>query len=53
MSEVIKRNGGVTMNKDKVIAAQNKYIDELKARIKRLRAKIAADREYQMKQVFH
>lgn len=41
------------MDKDEIIAAKNKYIDELRAENEKLRAKIAADREYQLKQTFH
>lgn len=41
------------MDKDEIIAAKNKYINELRAKIERLEAQIAADREYQLKQTFH
>ena len=41
------------MDKDEIITAKNKYIDELRAEIKKLKAQLAADREYHMKQVFH
>lgn len=41
------------MIKDEIIAAKNKYIEELRAANKKLRAKIAADREYELIQTFH
>ena len=41
------------MTKDEIIEAKNKYIKGLRAEIERLKAKIAVDREYQLKQTFH
>ena len=41
------------MNKDEIIAAKNKHIKRLQAEIERLKARLAANREYQMIQTFH